>query len=118
MNPESTAVSDKIEAKRLAIKLGIPVVPGSEGGIESDEEAAQIAAALPFCSRLEQLALQNNNITSSGASAVVQAACTCSGLQGLDFTGNPIDAATQLSMVQQWQAAGTAATSRPPRSRV
>ena len=53
-----------------------------------DEEATQIAAALPFCNCLEQLALQNNNITSSGASAVVQAACTCSCLQGLDLTGN------------------------------
>ena len=74
-----------------------------------DEEATQIAAALPFCNRLEQLALQNNNITSSGATAVVQAACTCSCLQGLDLTGNPIDAASQLSMVQQWQAAGKVA---------
>ena len=51
------------------------------------EEAMQISVALPFCNRLEQLALQNNNITSSGAIAVVQAACSCSSLQGLDLTG-------------------------------
>ena len=42
------SMGDKIEAKRLAIKLGIPVVPGPEGGIESDEEAARIAADIGY----------------------------------------------------------------------
>ena len=42
------SMGDKIEAKRLAVKLGIPVVPGSEGGIESDEEAARIAADIGY----------------------------------------------------------------------
>ena len=32
-------MGDKIEAKRTAKRLGIPVVPGSEGGVTSDEEA-------------------------------------------------------------------------------
>jgi acetyl-CoA carboxylase, biotin carboxylase subunit len=41
-------MGDKIEAKRTAIKLGIPVVPGSEGGIESDAEAARIAGDIGF----------------------------------------------------------------------
>ena len=36
-------MGDKIEAKRTAKKLGIPVVPGSEGGVTSDTEAAKIA---------------------------------------------------------------------------
>ncbi len=31
-------MGDKIEAKRTAKRLGIPVVPGSEGGIASDAE--------------------------------------------------------------------------------
>jgi acetyl-CoA carboxylase biotin carboxylase subunit len=36
-------MGDKIEAKRTAKRLGIPVVPGSEGGLTSDEEAAKVA---------------------------------------------------------------------------
>src|SRR5579885_854393 len=36
-------MGDKIEAKRTAKRLGIPVVPGSEGGISSDAEASRIA---------------------------------------------------------------------------
>jgi acetyl-CoA carboxylase biotin carboxylase subunit len=36
-------MGDKIEAKRTARKLGIPTVPGSEGGITSDAEATKIA---------------------------------------------------------------------------
>ena len=36
-------MGDKIEAKRTAKRLGIPVVPGSEGGITSDAEAAKVA---------------------------------------------------------------------------
>ncbi len=41
-------MGDKIEAKRTAVRLGIPVVPGSEGGISSDEEAAKIAREIGF----------------------------------------------------------------------
>jgi acetyl-CoA carboxylase, biotin carboxylase subunit len=41
-------MGDKIEAKRTAKKLGIPVVPGSEGGIGSDQEAAKIAGNIGY----------------------------------------------------------------------
>ena len=41
-------MGDKIEAKRTAKKLNIPVVPGSEGGIGSDQEAAKIAGDIGY----------------------------------------------------------------------
>jgi acetyl-CoA carboxylase, biotin carboxylase subunit len=41
-------MGDKIEAKRTAKRLGIPVVPGSEGGVASDAEASTIARAIGF----------------------------------------------------------------------
>src|SRR5580704_6044938 len=41
-------MGDKIEAKRTAKRLGIPVVPGSEGGVGSDREAAAIAQDIGF----------------------------------------------------------------------
>src|SRR4030081_2793382 len=41
-------MGDKIEAKRTAKRLGIPVVPGSEGGISSDEEALSIGRDLGY----------------------------------------------------------------------
>jgi len=41
-------MGDKIEAKRTAKKLGIPVVPGSDGGIGSDQEAAKIAGDIGY----------------------------------------------------------------------
>jgi len=41
-------MGDKIEAKRTAKRLGIPVVPGSEGGITSDADALAIAQAIGF----------------------------------------------------------------------
>ena len=41
-------MGDKIEAKRTAKKLGIPVVPGSEGGVTSDAEATKIAAGIGY----------------------------------------------------------------------
>jgi acetyl-CoA carboxylase biotin carboxylase subunit len=41
-------MGDKIEAKRTAKKLGIPVVPGSEGGITSDAEAAKVADEIGY----------------------------------------------------------------------
>ncbi|HZQ13169.1 MAG TPA: acetyl-CoA carboxylase biotin carboxylase subunit [Pseudolabrys sp.] len=41
-------MGDKIEAKRTAKRLGIPVVPGSEGGVASDAEASRIAKEIGF----------------------------------------------------------------------
>ena len=41
-------MGDKIEAKRTAKKLGIPVVPGSNGGVGSDQEAAKIAGEIGY----------------------------------------------------------------------
>jgi acetyl-CoA carboxylase biotin carboxylase subunit len=41
-------MGDKIEAKRTAKKLGIPVVPGSEGGISSDAEALRVGKEIGF----------------------------------------------------------------------
>jgi acetyl-CoA carboxylase, biotin carboxylase subunit len=41
-------MGDKIEAKRTAKKLGIPVVPGSEGGVTSDVEAAKVAGEIGY----------------------------------------------------------------------
>jgi acetyl-CoA carboxylase, biotin carboxylase subunit len=41
-------MGDKIEAKRTANRLGIPVVPGSDGAIASDREATSLAQAIGF----------------------------------------------------------------------
>jgi acetyl-CoA carboxylase, biotin carboxylase subunit len=41
-------MGDKIEAKRTARRLGIPVVPGSDGGITSDAEAIRIGNEIGF----------------------------------------------------------------------
>ena len=41
-------MGDKIEAKRTALKLGLPVVPGSEGAVGSDGEATKIAADVGY----------------------------------------------------------------------
>jgi acetyl-CoA carboxylase, biotin carboxylase subunit len=41
-------LGDKIEAKRTAKRLGIPVVPGSEGGVASHSEALAIACDIGF----------------------------------------------------------------------
>jgi acetyl-CoA carboxylase, biotin carboxylase subunit len=41
-------MGDKIEAKRTADRLGIPVVPGSEGGVGSDSEALAIGRQIGF----------------------------------------------------------------------
>jgi acetyl-CoA carboxylase biotin carboxylase subunit len=41
-------MGDKIEAKRTARRLGIPVVPGSEGGVTSDAEALALAHDIGF----------------------------------------------------------------------
>jgi len=41
-------MGDKIEAKRTAARLGIPVVPGSEGGVSDEKEAKRIAADIGY----------------------------------------------------------------------
>ena len=41
-------MGDKIEAKRTAKRLGIPVVPGSEGGVSDEAEAARISADIGY----------------------------------------------------------------------
>ncbi|HLA20809.1 MAG TPA: biotin carboxylase N-terminal domain-containing protein, partial [Pseudolabrys sp.] len=41
-------MGDKIEAKRTAKRLGIPVVPGSDGGVGDDAEATKIANGIGF----------------------------------------------------------------------
>src|SRR5919199_6899967 len=41
-------MGDKIEAKRTAKKLGIPVVPGSEGGVTTDAQALTVANEIGF----------------------------------------------------------------------
>jgi acetyl-CoA carboxylase, biotin carboxylase subunit len=41
-------MGDKIAAKRAARELGIPVVPGSEGGVANDEEAVRLARDIGF----------------------------------------------------------------------
>jgi acetyl-CoA carboxylase biotin carboxylase subunit len=41
-------MGDKVEAKRTAQRLGIPVVPGSEGSVTSDQEAMSIAREIGF----------------------------------------------------------------------
>ncbi|UOK70647.1 acetyl-CoA carboxylase biotin carboxylase subunit [Ancylobacter polymorphus] len=47
--PEHIRVmGDKIEAKRTAKALGIPCVPGSEGGISSDDEATKVARDIGY----------------------------------------------------------------------
>jgi acetyl-CoA carboxylase biotin carboxylase subunit len=48
-SPEHIRImGDKIEAKRTAIALGIPVVPGSDGAIRDAAEAAKIAAGIGY----------------------------------------------------------------------
>jgi acetyl-CoA carboxylase biotin carboxylase subunit len=41
-------MGDKIEAKRTAVRLGIPVVPGSDGPLGSDEDAKAVAESIGF----------------------------------------------------------------------
>jgi acetyl-CoA carboxylase biotin carboxylase subunit len=41
-------MGDKIEAKRTAKRLGIPVVPGSDGGVTDDREAARISDEIGY----------------------------------------------------------------------
>src|ERR1700740_1243547 len=46
-------MGDKIEAKRTARRLGIPVVPGSEGGIGSGQGGLAVARDLGFPGRVQ-----------------------------------------------------------------
>jgi acetyl-CoA carboxylase biotin carboxylase subunit len=41
-------MGDKIEAKRTAKRLGIPCVPGSEGGVADETEAKRVAADIGY----------------------------------------------------------------------
>ena len=41
-------MGDKIEAKRTAVRLGIPCVPGSDGGVTESDEALKIAASIGY----------------------------------------------------------------------
>ena len=41
-------MGDKIEAKRTAARLGIPIVPGSDGGVGSDAQAEAVARDIGF----------------------------------------------------------------------
>ena len=41
-------MGDKIEAKRTAMRLGIPCVPGSAGALNDDDEALRIAADIGY----------------------------------------------------------------------
>ena len=41
-------MGDKIEAKRTALALGMPCVPGSDGAIDDDAEAARVAADIGY----------------------------------------------------------------------
>ena len=41
-------MGDKIEAKRTAVRLGIPCVPGSEGAVGDENEALKIAAEIGY----------------------------------------------------------------------
>jgi acetyl-CoA carboxylase biotin carboxylase subunit len=41
-------MGDKIEAKRTAKRLGIPCVPGSEGGVSDETDAKRIAAEIGY----------------------------------------------------------------------
>ncbi len=41
-------MGDKIEAKRTAQRLGIPCVPGSEGGVTDEDDAKRIAAEIGY----------------------------------------------------------------------
>ncbi|MFY7963007.1 MAG: biotin carboxylase N-terminal domain-containing protein, partial [Elsteraceae bacterium] len=48
-SPEHIHVmGDKIQAKRKAIELGIPTVPGSDGPLGSDAEARDLAASIGY----------------------------------------------------------------------
>ena len=41
-------MGDKIEAKRTALRLGIPCVPGSDGGVTEEDDALRVAASIGY----------------------------------------------------------------------
>lgn len=41
-------LGDKVESRKLAIKAGVPISPGSEGAIENEEEALKIAGKIGY----------------------------------------------------------------------
>ncbi|MDF3034725.1 MAG: acetyl-CoA carboxylase [Alphaproteobacteria bacterium] len=43
-----TLMGDKITAKKTMIALGIPVVPGSDGGVDTDEEAIELGKTIGY----------------------------------------------------------------------
>jgi acetyl-CoA carboxylase biotin carboxylase subunit len=48
-SPEAMlAVGDKVQCKRLARKANVPTVPGSEGEIETESEAAELCAKIGY----------------------------------------------------------------------
>jgi acetyl-CoA carboxylase biotin carboxylase subunit len=42
------ALGNKVAARALAIKAGVPLLPGSDGVVKSDEEALELAATIGF----------------------------------------------------------------------
>src|ERR1700745_1703789 len=70
-------MGDKIEAKRTAKRLGIPVVPGSEGGVTSDAEGEKSAGGV-------------------GCPALIRAASGGGG-RGMKVARTPADLSTALS---------------------
>ena len=51
IGPSSRTIAmmgDKIESKRLMKSVGVPVVEGSEGGVESEEEAVAVANKIGY----------------------------------------------------------------------
>lgn len=48
-SPEAMAMlGDKVACKRAAKAAGVPIFPGSEGAVESEDEAVEIAAAIGY----------------------------------------------------------------------
>jgi acetyl-CoA carboxylase biotin carboxylase subunit len=43
-----TLMGDKITAKKTMIELGVPVIPGSDGAVETDEEALKMAQEVGY----------------------------------------------------------------------
>ena len=43
-----TAMGDKVEAKRTAAESGLPLVPGSDGAVDTVEDAARVAADVGY----------------------------------------------------------------------
>ena len=51
IGPEPTHIAlmgDKVTAKEAAVELGLPVVPGSEGSVGSDDEAREVAESIGY----------------------------------------------------------------------